>query len=206
MWEYAREQLRLTASKARLLILFIGGAALTGAGIIAAGHSHTLLNLPGKELPRPPELLIFAGLAMLLTAAVKRFVPACRFAHSSLASIAAIMLAFHFFQLAYTTPIRNADESSRQFYIFLGKKLGPAPLAWYGRVENFALSFNAHRPVTYVHDEKESREFMASTEKRYILFTEKSFGDMETGQWRVVLKEVYSVLHQDRTYILVCNH
>jgi len=206
MWEYARETLRLTASKTSLLMLSIGGAILTGTGIIAAGHSHTLLNLPGKEIPRAPEFLIFAGLIMLLTAAVKRFFPAYRFARIALVSVAAMMLAFHFFQLTYTTPIRNADESSKQFYIFLAKKLGDAPLAWFGRVENFALSFNAHRPITYVHDEKETNEFMASPKKSYILFNEKSIEDVPPGKWRVVLREDYSVEHPGRQHILVSNY
>ena len=206
MWEYVQEKLRLTASKTSLLMLSIGGAILTGAGIIAAGHSHTLLNLPGKEIPRAPEFLIFAGLIILLTAAVKRFFPAYRFARIALVSVAAMMLVFHFFQLTYTTPIRNADESSKQFYIFLAKKLGDAPLAWFGRVENFALSFNAHRPITYVHDEKETNEFMASPKKSYILFNEKSIEDVPPGKWRVVLREDYSVEHPGRQHILVSNY
>ena len=111
-----------------------------------------------------------------------------------------------FFQLTYTTPIRNADESSKQFYIFLAKKLGNAPLGWYGRVENFALSFNAHRPITYVHDEKEANEFMASPKKSYILFNEKSIENIPQGKWRVVLRENYSVEHPGREHILVSNY
>ena len=206
MWEYVREKLRLRASKTSLLMLSIGGAILTGAGILAARHAHTLLNLPGKELPRPPEFLIFAGLIMLFTAAVKRFFSSYRFAHIALVSVAVIMLACHFFQLTYTTPIRNADESSKQFYIFLAKKLGNAPLGWYGRVENFALSFNAHRPITYVHDEKEANEFMASPNKSYILFNEKSIEDIPAGKWREVQRENYSVEHPDRQHILVSNY
>ena len=206
MWELFRDKLRLKASPGALRVLFITGAALTGAGILAARNAHTLLNLPGKELPRAPELLMFAGLVMLLTATVKRFFSAYRFAPISLISVAVIMLALHFFQLTYTTPIRNGDESSKQFYIFLAKKLGGAPLAWYGRVENFALSFNAHRPITYVHDEKEADEFMASTKKSYILFNEKSIEDVQPGKWKVVLRENYSVEHPGREHILVSNY
>lgn len=200
-----REKLRLRMPLV-VRILFFMGAACAGIAMILPGH--TLLNLPGKEFPRIPEFLLFTGLTMLAAAMVKGLRQRLAFSRISCGAVVVVFLLFHWFHATYTIPIRNSEESPKWFYVFVAKTVAPAaPLAWFGRIENFAFSFNAHRPVTYVHTADEATRYMASPEQRYMLIQGKDIEEeFESMPWRRVMEHSYSKQHPLRKFVLVSNH
>ncbi|MEI6127944.1 MAG: glycosyltransferase family 39 protein, partial [Pseudomonadota bacterium] len=203
LWERAREKIRYSPAVITW-ICFFAGAAFVAASFVAASFvaasfavkGHELLSYPGKELPRSSSLLVFLGLNCMLAAGIKIFISNIPGWKAALASLATVILALHFFNLTYTTPIRNAEESGRNFFVHAAHIIKKSdPLAYYASIENFAFSFYAHRLVKYIKEEDAAVAFMASPEKKYLVLTARSLENFDESRWRVVLKSSYSKEH-----------
>jgi hypothetical protein len=142
----------------------------------------------------------------MLVSLSRALMPSVTAAKTALAAIVALVLASQYLYLSFTVPIKNAYDSGANFYKALPALVKPeAPLAFFGTYDNYALSFYAHRPVIYFTTKDKVLPYMAASEKRYLVLSEKFLDKFPYVPWKVKFRGMYSEHTSWGGYRLVCN-
>jgi 4-amino-4-deoxy-L-arabinose transferase-like glycosyltransferase len=203
VWQWMGEKKRLPA-RAIQNYIFLTGAALVLISF-AAGNPYAI-NFPGMKFPQMPSLLMFCGLAFMTGASLKRCFPGIAAAPVALYTIVGLILLFQYSYLTNTVPIKNLTESGKTFYSHVSHVVKPAEgLAYYGDNENYTLSFYAGRAILTLKNEPDVYDYMAASDKRYLVLTEKFYRTLALPEWKVNVTGAASEHRSWGGYVLLSN-
>jgi len=203
LWEWFREKLPYDSVLLQR-VFFITGAVLAAAAF-SAGNAFAV-NFPGKRFPDAPAFLLVTGSVFMLAALAKALLPRISVAKAALSALVVLVLASQYLYLNYTVPQKNVYDSGAAFYKALPALVKPeAPLAFFWKYENYALSFYARRPIIYLQTEDAVNSYMAAREKRYLVLAEKFLNNFPAMPWKIAFKSAYSEHASWGGYLLVCN-
>ena len=203
LWEWFREKLPYDSVLLQR-VFFITGAVLAALAFTAG--NPFVVNFPGRRFPDFPAFLLVTGSVFMLAALAKALLPRVSVAKAVLAAIVVLVMACQYLYLSYTVPQKNTSDSGASFYKALPALIKPeAPLAFFWKYENYALSFYARRPIIYLQTEDAVHSYMSARDKRYLVLAEKFLKNFPNMSWKTAFKSTYSEHASWGGYMLVCN-
>jgi hypothetical protein len=203
LWEWFREKLPYDSVLLQR-VFFITGAVLAALAFTAG--NPFVVNFPGRRFPDLPAFLLVTGSVFMLAALAKALLPRVSIAKAVLAAIVVLVMACQYLYLSYTVPQKNTSDSGASFYKALPALVKPeAPLAFFWKYENYALSFYSRRPIIYLQTEDAVHSYMSAREKRYLVLAEKFLKNFPNMSWKTAFKSTYSEHASWGGYMLVCN-
>jgi hypothetical protein len=158
------------------------------------------------KFPQIPCLLMFCGLSFMAGASCKRCFPGVAAAPVALYTIVGLILLFQFSYLTYTVPVKNLTESGKTFYSHVSRVVKPAEgLAYYGDNENYTLSFYADRAILTLKNKPDVYAYMAASDRRYLVLTEKFYRKLALPTWKVIVTGAASEHNSWGGYFLLSN-
>lgn len=201
-WDWFAEKVPGKASARRLA--FAVGAACA-AGSFLAGNPFAV-NFPEMHFPGGACLLLFAGLGIMAVVCARALMPRVGLAQLALAGIVVLMLAAHGMYQTLAVPIRNAEESGKNFYIAAAHIVPTeVPLALAGGNENYAFTFYARRPLITLKNDEQLKNFLAQDQESYLAMTRREYNKFRPQGWRVAFTTDFAEHRSWGGYVLLHN-
>lgn len=203
LWEWIKEKAGARKTLCRRIVFTVGSVC---AGLSFVWGNPFAVNVPAMHSLNIPSLLLLIGLGMIAATAAKSLYASVPVATSVFTVTVVLMLLVHFTYFTYTVPIRNTEDSGKEFYKAAARIVrSDAPLGFYWKNENYTFTFYAHRPLTTLKEQKDLEAFMASPEKRYVVLTNRVYAQIKPSSWRPVYQSAYAEHDSWKGYVLLCN-
>ncbi|MBN2109017.1 MAG: glycosyltransferase family 39 protein [Deltaproteobacteria bacterium] len=202
-WQWLREKMPVQKA-ACLRAVFFGGFACAGASFFAG--NPFAVNIPEMHSLDIAPLLLFSGVCLMAVSSAKMCMPRAALDKIAFMTVMALMLLVHFAYFTFTVPLRNMQDSGKDFYrdvariVPKNERLG---FAW--KNENYTFIFYARRPMTTIKDEKDIAGFMASPEKTWLVMRGHRFKKLSPLPWRMAARTPYAEHDSWKGYVLLCN-
>jgi 4-amino-4-deoxy-L-arabinose transferase-like glycosyltransferase len=202
-WQWLRDKMPVQKAVC-LRVVFFAGVVCAGASFFAG--NPLVVNIPEMHSLNIPPLLLFAGLFLMALSSAKMCMPRTALDKIAFTTVMALMLLVHFAYFTFTVPLRNIQDSGKDFYMEVARivpkneRLG---FAWGN--ENYTFVFYARRPMATIKDEKDIPGFMASPEKTWLVMRGRRFEKLRPLPWRIVARTPYAEHDSWKGYVLLCN-